>query len=160
MKIYIYGLIVILSFACTTTRVVHNNPNKNNITGSWKLTGLNQSGDKATDGNPLFDVVNMTCLEGSVWNFNIDKTSGTVVLDGSDCENRFRKIHWLIYEPGDGTVNFQFKYVATGDETPNKDSKGFQTNIDKIDGTVMVMHTSSGKDATSNTVLTFSKITE
>jgi len=160
MKIYIYGLLIIFSFACTTTRVIHNNPNKNNITGSWKLTGLNHASSEPDKETPLFDVVNVSCLDGSVWNFNIDKTSGTVVLDGSDCENRFRKIHWLIYEPGDGTVNFQFKYVAAGDESPNKESKGFQTNIDKIDGSTMVMHTSSGKDAASNTILTFSKITE
>ena len=150
---------MIFAFACTSTRVVHNKPSKNNITGSWKLTGLSQSGNMVTDGNFLFDIVNVTCLEGSVWNFNIDKTSGTIVLDGSDCENRFRKIHWLIYEPGDGTVNFQFKYVAAGDETPNKDSKGFQTNIDKMDDATMVMHTNSGKENISDTILTFSKIT-
>jgi hypothetical protein len=158
MKIYIYGLLVIFSFACTTTRVVHNNPGKNNITGSWKLTGLTHTGSEVAEGTPLFDIVNVSCLEESVWNFNNDKTSGTIVLDGPDCEKRFRKIHWLIYEPGDGTVNFQFKYVATGDETPNKEGKGFQTNIDRMDASTMVMQTSSGKDSMSSTTLTFSKV--
>ena len=156
MKIYIYGLLLIFSFACTTTKVVHN-PSKNNIMGSWKLTSINNPENEASE-SPLFDVAMMTCLEGSVWNFNDDKTSGTITMNETSCVDKLRKIRWLIYEPGDGTVNFQFKYVSTDEEAPKINAKGFQTKIDKMDGSVMVMHTKSSKDNSSPTTLTFNKI--
>ena len=158
MKIFIYSLLVIFSFACTTTKVVHN-PSKNDIAGAWKLTNVNKPSEEGESETQLFDVAAVSCLEGSIWNFNDDKTSGTINLNGSSCIKSLRKIHWLIYEPGDGTVNFQFKYVASGEEAQINSTKGYQTKIDKIDGATMVMHTNSGKDSTSNTILTFSKIT-
>lgn len=158
MKIYIYGLLLIFTFACTTTKVIHN-PSKSNVTGSWKLTKIDQpSGDTAYE-IPLFDIANMSCLEGSIWIFNDDKTSGMITMNGSNCLINNRQIHWLIYEPGDGTVNFQFKYKAIDQEVQSHSSKGYQTKIDKIDGAVMVMHTKSNKDNLSTTVLTFNKIT-
>jgi hypothetical protein len=158
MKIYIYGLLLFFIFSCTTTRVV-NNTSKSSITGSWKLTGIEQPAEESTDKTPLFDVPTLTCLEGSVWHFNDDKTSGTITLNGSSCIKSLREIHWLIYEPGNGTVNFQFKYVVTGVDTSKINAKGYQTMIDKMDGSVMVMHTNSNKDSTSNTILTFNKVT-
>ena len=158
MKIFILGLLVIITFACTTTRVV-NNPAKSSITGSWKLSTISQPGVEAANESTLFDVAVLSCLEGSVWNFNDDKTSGTITLNGSSCINSLRKIHWLIYEPGDGTVNFQFKYLVSGEETAISSTKGYQTKIDKMDGSSMVMHTNAGKDSTSDTTLTFIKIT-
>ena len=158
MKIYIYGLLVLFSFACTSTKIVHN-PSKNDITGSWKLTNLSQSALLNSKEFSLFDVTDITCLEGSVWSFNSDKTSGTVNLSGSTCLQSSRSIHWLIYEPGDGTMNFQFKYISTDEEAEKTINKGYQTKIDKIDGSIMVMHTSSVKDNNSSITLTFSKIT-
>ncbi len=157
MKIYIYGLLLFFIFSCTTTRVV-NNTSESSITGSWKLTVIEQPAEESTVKTPLFDVPTLTCLEGSVWHFNDDKTSGTITLNGSSCIKSLREIHWLIYEPGDGTVNFQFKYVATDEETPKINAKGYQTKIDKMDGSVMVMHTKSSKDISSTTTLTFNKI--
>jgi len=158
MKIYIYGLLLIFTFACTTTKVIHN-PSKNNITGSWKLTNIDQPSEDTADEIPLFDVAIMSCLKGSIWNFNSDKTSGLITMNGTGCLISNRQIHWLIYEPGDGTVNFQFKYKAIDQEDQSHSSKGYQTKIDKIDGAVMVMHTKSSKDNLSPTVLTFNKIT-
>jgi len=159
MKIYIYGLLVVFSFACTSTKII-NNPSKNNITGSWKLTDLGQSTDITSKDFSLFDITDVSCLEGSVWSFNMDKTSGTVKLSGSGCLESLRTIHWLIYEPGDGTMNFQFKYISTGEGAEKNINKGYQTKIDKIDGSTMIMHTSSGKEANSSISLTFNKITQ
>ncbi len=158
MKIYIYGLLVVFSFACTSTKIVHN-PSKNDITGSWKLTNLSQTTVLNSKEFSLFDVTDISCLEGSVWSFNSDKTSGTVKLSGSTCLQSLRNIHWLIYEPGDGTMNFQFKYISTGEVSEKTISKGYQTKIDKIDGSTMVMYTSSVKDTNSPITLTFNKIT-
>lgn len=158
MRIYIYVLLVIFTFSCTSTKIVHNPP-KDNITGSWKLTTINQSDNVDPVNTPLFDVEIVNCLEGSVWNFNADKTSGTIEMNGSNCLGNYRKIHWLIYEPGDGTMNFQFKYISTGEEAEKNISKGYQTKIDKIDGSTMVMHTVSGKESNSAITLTFNKIT-
>lgn len=158
MKIYIYGLLGIFILGCTSTKVI-NNPGNNNITGSWKLTNVDRPGVEMANETPLFDVALISCLEGSVWNFNDDKTSGIITMNGSNCEKKLIKIHWLIYEPGDGTVNFQFKYVTNNEESSINNTRGFQTKIDKMDGSTMVMQTKSGKDSNSTIMLTFNRVT-
>ena len=158
MKIYIYGLLGIFILGCTSTKVI-NNPGKNNITGSWKLTNVDRPTEEMANEPPIFDVALNSCLKGSIWSFNDDKTSGIINMNGSNCEKKVIKIHWLIYEPGDGTVNFQFKYVISEEDTSINNTRGFQTKIDKMDGSIMVMQTKSGKDSNSATMLTFTRVT-
>jgi hypothetical protein len=156
MKPYIYTLLIIFIFGCTTTKVVHN-PKKNDISGNWTLSKITQGNIDASELKELFDFPIDECLKGSTWSFGSDGTSGSIRVSGENCTGSSKKIHWLLYEPGDGTVNLQFKYVAPMEET-NAAGKGFQTIIKSVNENEMVMQASNKEGTKSDTSLVFTKM--
>lgn len=147
MKKITYSFLLVISLACTTTKVIHNT-GKESLIGSWKLTNINQ-GTMVNADATLFEF-SAVCLKESVWNFNTDKSSGTIKITDTACEGEHKEIHWLLFEPGDGSKQLQFKYVTSDGDSVSNSSKGFQTLIETLTGDMMVMRTTTDKSATLN----------
>ena len=156
MKPYIYTLLIIFILGCNTTKVVHN-PKKNNISGNWKLSKIDQGDIETSALDELFDFSIDECLKGSIWSFGSDGSSGSIRVSGENCTGSSKKIHWLLYEPGDGTVNLQFKYLATMEESSSA-GKGFQTVIKSVGENEMVMQVSNKEGTKMDTSLVFTKM--
>ena len=157
MKRYIYTLLFVFTFACTTTKVVHNTK-KNDISGTWTLMEINNSNVENSEQSKLFEFSVEDCLIGSTWSFNSDGKSGGLKVSGENCDESSKKIHWLLYEPGDGSVNLQFKYVPFMDETATS-GKGFQTIVVSVDENRMVMDASNKEETGTTSRLVFTKNT-
>ena len=155
MKPYIYTLLIIFIFGCTSTKVVHN-PKKNDISGNWTLSKIDQGVIETSELNELFDYSIDDCLKGSTWSFGSDGKSGSISVSGENCTGSSKKIHWLLYEPGDGTVNLQFKYMAPMEESTSE-GKGFQTVIKSVSENEMVMQASNKDGTKGDTSLVFTK---
>ena len=156
MKPYLYTLLIIFIFGCSTTKVVHN-PKKNNISGNWTLSKIDRGDLETSELDELFDFSIDECLQGSTWSFGSDGSSGSIRVSGDNCSGSSKKIHWLLYEPGDGTVNLQFKYLTTMEESAST-GKGFQTIIKSVSENEMVMQASNKEGTKTEASLVFTKM--
>ena len=102
------------------------------------------------------------CFKESEWVFIPNNGSGKYTIqEGALCEPVATRIHWSFYEPGDGTYQFQFKYVDENNKPIDSANRGYLSKIDSLEENTMIMRvatTVDGKEA--DVVLTFTKVSE
>ncbi len=141
MKKYYFGIMVLLFVSgCSVTQTSYE-PSKKSLEGTWEVTNVRFIGDSGLYKVNLFDLVDSECFKGSEWVLIPDNGSGKLTILNSDlCENTINKIQWSLHEPGDGTFQFQFKYVGTTNNEVGNLNRGYRSKISDLNASSMKMN--------------------
>jgi hypothetical protein len=137
-------------------------PSKKMLKGTWQVSDIRFVGDKGLYKANLFEAADSACFKGSQWVFIPNNGSGKYTLNStaSQCAPATNRIHWSFFEPGDGSVQFQMKYLDEAGKTV-AGGRGYRANIDELNSSVMVMRVPSTYQGNPFDVLmTFNKVSD
>ena len=135
---------------------------KKSLKGTWEVTNIRFVGEKGLYKANLFDMADFSCFNGSEWVFIPNNGSGQFMINGSaNCEEVATKIHWSFYEPGDGTYQFQFKYVDEKNKPIDSANRGYRSKIEQIEDSQMMMRVKTVNEGNSlDVIITFTKVSD
>jgi hypothetical protein len=145
MKTLLVITLSIFLLACATTNSGGTDaapkPNKKLLKGSWEVTNIRFVGDKGLYKATLFELADSACFNGSGWVFIPNNGAGkfTISSTASQCQPSSNRIHWSFYEPGNGSYQFQFKYVNEKGKPLDAANRGYRATIDDLNESMMVM---------------------
>ena len=162
-KLLLLSFILVFLSSCSSTQSSSEaKPSKKTLKGTWKITNIRFVGEEGLYKANLFDMADSACFKNSEWVFIPNNGSGKYTINESaHCEPVATRIHWSFYEPGDGSYQFQFKYVDEKNKPIDAANRGYRSNIDSLEENTMTMRvvtTQEGKEF--DVVLTFAKISE
>ena len=164
-KILLVSFFSVLMLSCGASKTDSAaKPSKKTLKGTWQVTNLRFVGEQGLYKATMFDLADSPCFKGSEWVFIPNNGSGKFSLTGeggSHCEPVTSRIHWSFYEPGDGSYQFQFKYVDEKNKPLDPANRGYRCTIDDLQPTVMEMRvevTYEGKPF--DVVMSFEKVSE
>jgi hypothetical protein len=162
-KLLLLSFILLFLSSCSSTQSSSEaKPSKKTLKGTWKITNIRFVGEEGLYKANLFDMADSACFKNSEWVFIPNNGSGKYTINESaHCEPVATRIHWSFYEPGDGSYQFQFKYVDEKNKPIDAANRGYRSNIDSLEENTMTMRvvtTQEGKEF--DVVLTFNKISE
>lgn len=166
MKKTIYILtFAFLLFSCSSTKTTSDGTpklGKKMLKGTWEVTNLKFIGEKGIYKANLFDIADSACFKGSEWVFIPNNGSGKFTINGSsNCEASVNRIHWSFYEPGDGTYQFQFKFVDEKNKPLDAANRGYRATIEHLADGMMEMHVATTYEGNPFVVvMTFKMISE
>ncbi len=166
MKKIIYIAMAFLVFSCSSTQSGTDTaakPSKKLLKGTWEVTNIKFVGDKGLYKANLFDMADSACFNGSEWVFIPNNGSGkfTINNSGSQCQDSSSRIHWSFYDSGDGSYQFQFKYVDEKNKPIDEANRGYRSNIDELNENTMIMRVATTYNGNPfDVVMTFSKVSE
>ena len=166
MKKIIYVALAFLIFSCSgsksETGSASPKSSKKLLKGTWEVTNIKFVGDKGLYKANLFDIADSACFNGSKWVFIPNNGSGKFTVNSSaHCEVSTNRIHWSFYEPGDGTHQFQFKFVDEKNKSIDAANRGYRSNIDQLDANSMTMRVATIYEGNPfDVVMTFTKVSE
>ncbi len=166
MKKIIYVALAILVFSCSGSKSETGSttakPSKKLLKGTWEVTNIRFVGDKGLYKANLFDIADSACFNGSEWVFIPNNGSGKFTVNSSaHCEASSNRIHWSFYEPGDGTYQFQFKFVDDKNKPLDAANRGYRSNIDNLDASTMEMRVATTYEGDPfDVIMTFTKVSE
>jgi hypothetical protein len=135
---------------------------KGTLKGTWQVTDMRFVGAQGLYKAVLFERADSACFKGSEWVFIPNNGAGKFTLNSpaSQCAAGATRIHWSLYQPGDGSNQFQFKYldergkVAAG-------GRGYRATIDALTPTSMILRVPSSYQGNPFDVLmSFSKVSD
>lgn len=139
-------------------------PSKKTLKGTWQVTNLRFVGEQGLYKATMFDLEDSACFKGSEWVFIPNNGSGKFSLSGeggSQCEPVTSRIHWSFYEPGDGSYQFQFKYVDEKNKPLDAANRGYRCNIDSLQENAMEMRVQVTYDGKPfDIVMSFEKVSD
>jgi len=155
-------IILFLSSCGSTQTSSEAKPSKKSLKGTWKVTNIRIVGQEGQYKVNLFDMADFACFKESEWVFIPNNGSGKYTIkEGAHCEPVATRIHWSFYEPGDGTYQFQFKYVDENNKPIDSSNRGYGSSIDSLEENSMIMKVATSVDDKEfNLVLSFAKISE
>lgn len=158
----LYVAILMLSACSSTQTTTAEKPSKKTLKGTWKITNIRFVGEQGLYKANLFDMADSACFKESEWVFIPNNGSGKFSINqGSQCEAVTTRIHWSFYEPGDGTYQFQFKYVDEKNKPVDTANRGYRSDIDTLEDNAMVMRVKSSYDGKEfDVILTFAKVSD
>ncbi|MGA9269772.1 MAG: hypothetical protein WBV45_04050 [Lutimonas sp.] len=164
-KLLLISLISFLVLSCGATKTDSAaKPSKKTLKGTWQVTNLRFVGEEGLYKATMFDLEDSPCFKGSEWVFIPNNGSGKFSLTGeggSQCEPVTSRIHWSFYEPGDGSYQFQFKYVDEKNKPLDAANRGYRCNIDSLEANAMEMRVQVTYDGKPfDVVMSFEKISE
>lgn len=167
MKKLIYLFIALLIISCGTTQSnssATSSPklSKKTLKGTWELTNIRFVGDKGLYKANLFDLADSPCFKGSQWVFIPNNGSGKFTLNKTTrCEASSNRIHWSFFEPGDGSYQFQFKYVDEKNKPVDIANRGYRSKINTLSESAMEMRVATTYEGNPfDVILTFAKVSE
>lgn len=163
MKYLIYVLLTVFVISCSSSKSTsEKKPSKGNLKGTWEVTDIKFVGEEGLYKVKLFDLADSACFKGGEWVFIPNNGSGKFTINNSsNCENVSPRIHWSLYEPGDGTYQFQFKYVDEKNKPLDNGNRGYRSKIDKLNGQTMIMRVATEQDGKPfNVVMTFTRTSD
>ncbi|MEN8187231.1 MAG: hypothetical protein ABFR05_08900 [Bacteroidota bacterium] len=165
MKRLIYITLAFLVISCSSTKSGSEDStkiSKRTLKGTWEVTNIRFVGDKGLYKANLFDLADSPCFNGSQWVFIPNNGSGKFTINSSaHCEPSSNRIHWSFFEPGDGTYQFQFKYVDEKNKPLDEANRGYRSNIDQLDDNSMTMRVATTYEGNPfDVVMTFNKVSE
>lgn len=162
-KLLYFSLITLFLSSCGGTQTnTESKPSKKTLKGTWKITNIRFVGEEGLYKANLFDMADSACFKGSEWVFIPNNGSGKYTINqGSQCEAVATRIHWSFYEPGDGTYQFQFKYVDEKNKPIDSANRGYRSNMEILSESAMQMKVATTYEGKAfDVVLTFTKISE
>ena len=162
-KLLFFSFVILFMTSCGSTQSnTEAKPSKKTLKGTWKVTNIRFVGEKGLYKANLFDMADSACFKESEWVFIPNNGSGKyTLLAGSQCEAVTTRIHWSFYEPGDGTYQFQFKYVDEKNKPVDSANRGYRSTLDSLEESTMSMRVQSTYEGNEfDVVLTFTKISE
>lgn len=162
-KTLLFLLIMLMASSCGSTKSnTTAKPSKKTLKGTWEVTDIKFVGETGLYKATLFDMADSACYKGSEWVFIPNNNTGKYTInEGSQCEGVATRIRWSFYEPGDGTYQFQFKYVDEKNKPIDSANRGYRSVIDSLEPNTMTMRvktTYEGKEF--DVVLTYTKVSE
>jgi hypothetical protein len=135
---------------------------KKTLKGTWQVTNIRFVGDKGLYKANMFDIADSACFNGSEWVFIPNNGSGKFTINNSaHCEALATRIHWSFFEPGDGTYQFQFKYVDEKNKPIDSANRGYRSTIDHLEANTMTMRVATTYEGNPfDVIMTFTKISE
>ena len=128
------------------------------------MTDIRFVGEQGLYKAKMFDLADSPCFKNSEWVFIPNNGSGKFSLTGeggSQCEPATSRIHWSFYEPGDGTYQFQFKYVDEKNKPIDPANRGYRCTIDNLQPSLMEMRVEVMYDGKPfDVVMTYTKVSE
>ena len=158
----LFALVIVSCGSTSSTTTKADKPSKKTLKGTWQITNIRFVGDKGLYKAFLFDQADSACFNGSEWVFIPNNGSGKYTLPGgSNCEAVSNRIHWSFYEPGDGTYQFQMKYVDEKGKALDAANRGYRSNIDELSEGTMVMRVATTYEGNPfDVIMTFSKVSD
>ncbi len=165
MKKILLVFLSVLLFSCssTSTSTSASKPSTKTLKGTWEVTAIRFVGDKGLYKAKLFDFADSPCFKGSSWVFIPNNGSGKFTTNAgpSQCDGSGSRIHWSFYEPGDGTYQFQFKYVNEKNKPIDEANRGYRARIDDLNNTQMTMRVAVTYEGNPfDVVMTFNKTSD
>jgi len=167
MKKLLYLALTLFIVSCSSTQSSGESSattkiSKKTLKGTWEVTNIRFVGDKGLYKANLFDIADSPCFNGSKWVFIPNNGSGKFTIpSAAHCEESTHRIHWSLYEPGDGSYQFQFKFVNDKNKPLDAANRGYRSKIDQLDTNHMVMRVATTYQGNPfDVVLTFSKVSE
>jgi hypothetical protein len=164
-KLLFLSLFSLLIISCGASKSnTAAKPSKKTLKGTWQVTNLRFVGEQGLYKATMFDLEDSACFKGSEWVFIPNNGSGKFSLTGeggSQCEPVTSRIHWSFYEPGDGSYQFQFKYVDEKNKPLDAANRGYRCNIDSLQENAMEMRVEVTYDGKPfDVVMSFEKISD
>lgn len=162
MKNILVLLAVFLLFSCSSSKSAADGPNKKTLKGTWEVVNIKFIGHEGFYKAFLFDKADSSCFKNSEWVFIPNNGSGKFATHNSNstCEVTTNRIHWSFFESGDGSTQFQFKYVDEKNK-PLYGSQGYRTQLNLIDESSMTLTVPTTHDGNPfNVIMTFNKISD
>lgn len=166
MKKITYFILTLLFISCgsTSSNSSTSTPKygKKTLKGTWEVTNIRFVGEKGLYKANLFDLADSPCFKGSKWVFIPNNGSGKFDVNSSaHCEATTNRIHWSFFEPGDGSYQFQFKYVNEKNKPIDSANRGYRSKISNLTENSMEMRVSTTYEGNPfDVVMTFSKVSE
>lgn len=162
-KLLFFSFVILFMASCGSTQSsTEAKPSKKTLKGTWQVTNIRFVGEKGLYKANLFDMADSACFKESEWVFIPNNGSGKYTLPGgSQCEAVSTRIHWSFYEPGDGTYQFQFKYVDEKNKPIDSANRGYRSTIDSLEENTMTMRVQTTYEGNEfDVVLTYTKVSE
>ncbi|RUA12803.1 MAG: hypothetical protein DSY82_00275 [Flavobacteriia bacterium] len=164
-KTFYIIIFAFLLISCSSTKTTSNGTSKTSkkmLKGTWQVTNLRFVGEKGIYKANLFDIADSACFIGSEWVFIPNNGSGKFTINGtSNCEASVNRIHWSFYEPGDGSYQFQFKFVDEKNKPLDAANRGYRAKIDQIDENSMILRVATTyEDNPFDVLMTFNKVSD
>jgi len=170
MKKIIYIIFALLIMSCSATKSGSSSteasvakPNKKLLKGTWEVTNIRFVGERGLYKANLFDLADSPCFKGSQWVFIPNNGSGkfTINSSASQCVSSVNRIHWSFYDSGDGTYQFQMKYVDEKNKALDAANRGYRSKIDELNESNLIMRVATTYDGEPfDVLLTFTKASE
>ncbi len=168
MKKLIYLTLALLVMSCSTTKTtvrepVAVKPSKKLLKGTWQVTNIRFVGDKGLYKANLFDKADSPCFKGSEWVFIPNNGSGKFTINSaaSQCKSSINRIHWSFYDSGEGSYQFQMKYVDDKNKAIDAANRGYRSTIDELNESTLIMRVTATYEGNPfDVVMTFTKTSE
>jgi len=124
MKTKIFSLLaVIMLISCAS----HRNARiaKTNIKGDWELTSITYDADGLYKIS-LFDGQSKECLEGSLWHFVINNTSGYYQFQKATCSTERQNFYFTIEESNDDPNKLYILLKPVDENRKSFDNRGYR----------------------------------
>jgi hypothetical protein len=164
MKQLISTLLCVLIFSCSASKSATgaSKPNKKDLKGTWQVTNIRFVGEEGIYKAMLFDSADSACFKNSEWVFIPNNATGKFTLNQTNnCEAISQRILWSFFEVGDGTYDFQFKFVNEKNKPIANKTSGYRSKITNLSASEMetrVKTTHQGQNF--DVVLSFKKISD
>ena len=164
-KIVYIALAFLMFTSCSSSKTDSSGaekPSKKMLKGTWEVTNIKFIGDKGLYKAFLFDLADSACFNGSEWVFIPNNGSGRFNINSSsNCEASSNRIHWSFYEPGDGTYQFQFKFVDEKNKPIDAANRGYRAKIDHLDANSMTLRINTTYEGNPfDVLLSFNKVSD
>lgn len=151
----------LLLVSCSSTKSTSDaGPSKKSLKGTWEVVSVGVIGGAQTP--ELFDMASANCFKDSKWVFVPNNGSGKYSINAKDnCEPVATRIHWSFYEPGDGTYQFQFKYVDEFNKPIDSSNRGYSAKLKHGNATEINMRVTIEQNGESvEVLLDFRKVSD
>lgn len=164
MKHLLYMVLAILIMSCSSSQSASsaNKMNKKTLKGTWEVSDIRFVGEEGLYKADLFGLADSPCFKGSDWVFIPNNGTGKFTIEATNrCEAGSHRILWSFNETGDGSTQFQFKYVDSKNKPISGDKSGYRAKIDVLTATNMVLRVNSTSQGSPfDVVLTMDKVSE
>lgn len=160
-KLLLVLILPLFLVSCSSTQSTsETSTSKKSLKGTWEVVNVEVIGDDGSQMPELFNMAEANCFKDSKWVFVPNNGSGKYSIESKDkCEPVATRIHWSFYEPGDGSYQFQFKYVDEYNKPIDTSNRGYSAQLKYVSPSEMNMRVTvnhNGKDI--DVLLDFRKV--